>query len=76
MILITTRVQRSNSDTLILLILKICGDEVGKVDMFNYLGYMLQKSSEYLEKNIKHRIKCEWIKWREHQVFRVISEFQ
>lgn len=35
-------------------------DGVDKIEMFKYLGSILQKDGIF-EKNIKHRIKCEQI---------------
>lgn len=38
------------------------GYEVGDVERFEYLGYVLQKDDGF-EEDMKH--KCEWIMWRE-----------
>lgn len=45
-------------------VITISGDEVSEIESFKYLGCIVQKNGGFV-KNVKHRIKCEWIKWRE-----------
>lgn len=39
------------------LVIKLSGDEIGKVDGFKYLGFVLQKNGNF-ENDMKYRIKC------------------
>ena len=42
----------------------ISGVEVSEVESFKYLGSFVQKNGD-LDEDVKHRIKCGWMKWRE-----------
>jgi len=42
----------------------ISGDEVNEVESFKYLGSFVQMNGGF-DKDVKHKIKCRWIKWRE-----------
>jgi hypothetical protein len=42
----------------------ISGVEVSEVESFKYLGSFVQKNGG-LDEDVKHRIKCGWMKWRE-----------
>lgn len=37
---------------------------VHKKDRFRYLGSLLQRDED-IDKDVSHRIKAEWIKWRQ-----------
>jgi len=43
--------------------MKIYGNEVSEVKSFKYLGSFRQKNGGF-DKDVKHRIKCESIKWK------------
>ena len=40
------------------------GQVVPKKDTFRYLGSMLQRDGD-IDADVSHRIKAEWIKWRQ-----------
>ena len=40
------------------------GQVVPKKDAFRYLGSMVQKDGD-IDADVSHRIKAEWIKWRQ-----------
>ena len=40
------------------------GQVVSKKDTFRYLGSMLQRDGD-IDADVSHRIKAEWIKWRQ-----------
>ena len=40
------------------------GQVVPKKDTFRYLGSMLQRDGD-IDADVSHRIKTEWIKWRQ-----------
>ena len=44
--------------------IKLSGDIVGEVERFKYLGSVVQNNGDF-EEDMKHRVKCGWIKWRE-----------
>jgi hypothetical protein len=39
-------------------------DAIGEVENFIYLGLFLQKVGGF-GMDVKHRVKCGWMKWRE-----------
>jgi len=45
-------------------VVNMVSEVVDKVDSFKYLGSVLQKNGRF-DKDIMHRIKCGWMKWRE-----------
>ena len=45
-------------------VMKMGDDEVGEVDKFKYLGSVVQNNGGN-EEDVKNRIKCGWLKWRE-----------
>ena len=47
------------------------GQVVSKKDTFRYLGSMLQRDGD-IDAYVSHRIKAEWIKWR--QVFGILCD--
>jgi len=42
----------------------IDGDEIKEVECFKYLKSFVQKNRGF-DKDVKHRIRCGWIKWIE-----------
>lgn len=42
----------------------INSDAVVEVESLKYLGFFVQKNGGF-DKDMKHRNKCKWIKWRE-----------
>jgi hypothetical protein len=40
------------------------GDVIGEIENHKYLGSFVQKDGGF-SIDIKHRIKCSWMKWRE-----------
>lgn len=49
---------------LVKIIMKLNGDLVGKVERFEHLRSVLLKNGHF-EEDKKHRIKSQWINWRE-----------
>jgi len=45
-------------------VMTVSGEELGKGESFKYLGSFVQKN-EGFDKDVKYRIRCEWIKGRE-----------
>lgn len=50
---------------------RLDGQVVPKKDTFRYLGSMLQKDGN-IDEDVSHRIKAEWLKWR--QAFEVLCD--
>jgi hypothetical protein len=44
-------------------------------DIFWYLGLMLQSEGE-IDEDVSHRIRAEWVKWRQALVFFVTGRSQ
>jgi hypothetical protein len=44
--------------------LRLDGQVVPKKDTFRYLGSMLQKNED-IDEDVSHRIKADWLKWRQ-----------
>jgi len=42
----------------------ISGDVIGKVESFKYLRLFVKRNGSF-GMDVKHRIKCVWMKWRE-----------
>jgi len=42
----------------------ISGDEVSEIESFKYLGFFVQHNGGF-DEDLKHRIICGWVKWRE-----------
>ena len=45
-------------------VMQLGEDSVGEVERFKYLGSVVQKDGGF-EEDVKNRIKCGWMKWRE-----------
>jgi hypothetical protein len=46
---------------------RLDGQVVPKKDTFRYLGLMLQKNED-IDEDVSHRIKADWLKWRQASV--------
>lgn len=48
--------------------MKLSGDEVDEIEKLKYLESVIQKDMG-VEEDMKHRIKCSWMKWRKTSVY-------